>query len=138
MAQVDAFRFLARLSDLFAPNIQDNQEFIAYIDGDSNSLVIQADNIIHASGGSSLDTSQINEISNTLSALKDQADTLESTCRDIPALATQIQTLSGDSSAGTNDFAWADIKSELLLLKGELLDFKAQVAEEIASIKSSS
>ena len=58
MAQVDAIRFLAKLSDLFAPNIQDNQEFIAYIDGDSNSLVIQADNIIHASGGSSLDISQ--------------------------------------------------------------------------------
>ena len=119
MAQVDALRFLANLQKLFAPAILDGQEFTAYIDGDSNSLVIKTDNIVQASSGSNIDMAAVASVESQLVSLKAQADSLENFCGSIPALQAQLTTLSG-STDGEVDFEWALLSQEITELKGDI------------------
>lgn len=128
MAQVDALRFLSRISLLFAPDIQDGQQFVAYIDED-NSFTVQADNVIRTSGGgAALLPEQVEEIEQRLTSLQTQADSLESFCLNIPGLQAQIQTLSG-SNDDPVDFAYAYLVSEIREIKSEMSILSAQVAE---------
>ena len=128
MSKIDASRFLAHLQKVFAPKIIDGQEFIAYIDGDSNSLIIQAENVINAStSNSSFDSEAVENLALQLSALQSKANSLEITCRNIPALQTQIQTLSGESE-GLIDFEYAFLIDELGEVKGELAECVGKIA----------
>ena len=135
MAKVDAMRFIKNLQELFAPSISDNQEFTAYIDGQSNEIVIQGDNIINASSGGknviSADVQQllteISAASRQLAALQSQADNLENLCRSIPVLQTQLSTLSGDTGEGEIDFEWASIREEIIDMKGDILNITSRV-----------
>lgn len=147
MAQVDATRFIKNLQELFAPSISDNQEFTAYIDGQINEFVIQGDNIINASsGGNNIDSGDIQQLlaeittaSRQLTALQSQADSLENFCRSIPALQTQISTLSGDTEEGLLDFEWAFIQEAISDMKANISEFSGRLEpleEKISSIEN--
>lgn len=140
MSKIDASRFLAHLQKVFAPKIIDGQEFIAYIDGDSNSLIIQAENVINAStGNSSFDSEAVENLAIQLSALQSQADSLENFCRSIPALQTQISTLSGDTEEGLLDFEWAFIQEAISDMKANISEFSGRLEpleEKISSIEN--
>ena len=133
MAQVDAFRFLSNLQKLFAPSISDNQEFIAYIDGQSNKLIIQGDNIVHASSdGENINSEDVQQLllevssaSRQLNSIQIQTDNLENLCRQIPILQTQISTLSGNTEEGLPDFAWASIQEDIGNIKGDISDLSS-------------
>lgn len=135
MAKVDAMRFIKNLQELFAPSISDNQEFTAYIDGQSNEIVIQGDNIINASSGGknviSADVQQllteISAASRQLAALQSQADNLENLCRSIPVLQTQLSTLSGDTGEGEIDFEWASIREEIADMTADISSISGRV-----------
>lgn len=135
MAKVDAVRFIKNLQELFAPSISDNQEFTAYIDGQSNEIVIQGDNIINASsGGKNVNSADVQQLlteisaaSRQLAALQSQADNLENLCRSIPVLQTQLSTLSGDTGEGEIDFEWASIREEIIDMKGDILNITSRV-----------
>ena len=140
MSKIDASRFLAHLQKVFAPKIIDGQEFIAYIDGDSNSLIIQAENVINAStSNSSFDSEAVENLAIQLSALQSQADSLENFCRSIPALQTQISTLSGDTEEGLLDFEWAFIQEAISDMKANISEFSGRLEpleEKISSIEN--
>ena len=135
MAKVDAVRFIKNLQELFAPSISDNQEFIAYIDGQSNEIVIQGDNIINASsGGKNVNSADVQQLlteisaaSRQLAALQSQADNLENLCRSIPALQTQLSTLSGDTGEGEIDFEWASIREEIADMTADISSISGKV-----------
>ena len=130
MSKIDASRFLAHLQKVFAPKIIDGQEFIAYIDGDSNSLIIQAENVINAStSNSSFDSEAVENLAIQLSALQSQADSLENFCRSIPALQTQISTLSGDTEEGLLDFEWAFIQEAISDLNEAIVGLELKIYE---------
>ena len=137
MAQVDALRFLVNLQKLFAPAILDGQEFTAYIDGDSNSLVIKTDNIIQAFSGSNIDTLAIARVESQLDSLKAQADSLESIFRFIPAIQNQIITLSG-STDGEVDFEWALLSQEIAELKGDIQECNDRIDNIETELKEKS
>ena len=106
MAKVDASRFLSHLPTLFAPTIADGQEFLAYIDGDPNSLVIQGENILYppASSIQISDLSyELKNTSNQINELQDKAEAVENLCRNIPTFISNIENISG-SSEGLPDF----------------------------------
>lgn len=127
MAQVDAFRFLARVANLFTPEIQDGQVFIAYI-GEDNSYTIQADNIIRASGGANFDSEEIIELEQRFLALESQARSFETFCNSVSALQTQIQTLSGSTeNEGSVDFDCAFLKSEIEDIRTDIADLYTQI-----------
>ena len=140
MSKIDASRFLAHLQKVFAPKIIDGQEFIAYIDGDSNSFIIQAENVINAStSNSSFDSEAVENLAIQLSALQSQADSLENFCRSIPALQTQISTLSGDTEEGLLDFEWAFIQEAISDMKANISEFSGRLEpleEKISSIEN--
>lgn len=140
MSKIDASRFLAHLQKVFAPKIIDGQEFIAYIDGDSNSLIIQAENVINAStSNSSFDSEAVENLAIQLTALQSQADSLENFCRSIPALQTQISTLSGDTEEGLLDFEWAFIQEAISDMKANISEFSGRLEpleEKISSIEN--
>ena len=140
MSKIDASRFLAHLQKVFAPKIIDGQEFIAYIDGDSNSLIIQAENVINAStSNSSFDSEAVENLAIQLSALQSQADSLENFCRSIPALQTQISTLSGDTEEGLLDFEWAFIQEAISDMKANISEFSGRLEpleKKISSIEN--
>ena len=140
MSKIDASRFLAHLQKVFAPKIIDGQEFIVYIDGDSNSLIIQAENVINAStSNSSFDSEAVENLAIQLSALQSQADSLENFCRSIPALQTQISTLSGDTEEGLLDFEWAFIQEAISDMKANISEFSGRLEpleEKISSIEN--
>lgn len=140
MSKIDASRFLAHLQKVFAPKIIDGQEFIAYIDGDSNSLIIQAENVINAStSNSSFDSEAVENLAIQLTALQSQADSLENLCRSIPALQTQISTLSGDTEEGLLDFEWAFIQEAISDMKANISEFSGRLEpleEKISSIEN--
>lgn len=140
MSKIDASRFLAHLQKVFAPKIIDGQEFIAYIDGDSNSLIIQAENVINAStSNSSFDSEAVENLAIQLSALQSQADSLENFCRSIPALQTQISTLSGDTEEGLLDFEWAFIQEAISDMKANISEFSGRLEpleEKISNIEN--
>lgn len=123
MARVDASRFLSQVATLFAPNIQDGQVFLAFIDED-NSFTVQTDNIIRSSGSSvNIDVDQ-----DELAELKAQANRLERFCNDITALQTQIQTLSGSTDGeGSVDFNYAYCIDLILEMRSEVDKLSAQV-----------
>ena len=130
MSKIDASRFLAHLQKVFAPKIIDGQEFIAYIDGDSNSFIIQAENVINAStSNSSFDSEAVENLAIQLSALQSQADSLENFCRSIPALQTQISTLSGDTEEGLLDFEWAFIQEAISDLNEAIARLELKIDE---------
>lgn len=138
MAQIDAFRFLRNVAMLLAPNIKDGQEFIAYVDED-NEFTVLADNIIKASGGGgeSIDTAQVQEIAGRISALKSQADEIEAMCSNVPALLTQIETLSGSTEAeGTIDFEWAFLSEQVNEMKEDICNIKVKLREISTIINS--
>ena len=119
MSQVDAFRFLSRVSLLFAPDIQEGQQFVAYIDED-NSFTVQADNVLRAPGsGDNLTSAQVAEIQQRFTDLQNQADAFKSFCKNIQGLQTQIQTLSGSADEST-DFDYSFIIGEILDIRSEL------------------
>lgn len=100
MAQVDASRFLANLQTLFAPTLADGQEFVAYIDGDPNSLVIQGENILYPSSGNAHfgDLSQLlNNTSKQIKGLQNKADAVENLCKAVPSFISNIENISGTS-----------------------------------------
>ena len=135
MAKVDAVRFIKNLQELFAPSISDNQEFTAYIDGQSNEIVIQGDNIINASsGGKNVNSADVQQLlteisaaSRQLAALQSQADNLENLCRSIPVLQTQLSTLSGDTGEGEIDFEWASIREEIADMTADISSISGRV-----------
>lgn len=137
MAQVDAFRFLANLQQLFAPSISDNQEFVAYIDGSSNSFVIQGDNLIHASTGenTNLNPEEISALSRQITSLQSQTDSVENFCRNISAFQTQITTLSGGTE-GLPVFEWASIQAKIDEMNSDISTFGAITNETKNSLKS--
>lgn len=140
MSKIDASRFLAHLQKVFAPKIIDGQEFIAYIDGDSNSLIIQAENVINAStSNSSFDSEAVENLAIQLTALQSQADSLENLCRSIPTLQTQISTLSGDTEEGLLDFEWAFIQEAISDMKANISEFSGRLEpleKKISSIEN--
>ena len=63
MSQVDILRFVANVQQLFAPSIHEGQTFIAYLDEEDNSYLVQGDNLsFEGSGtlGGSIDKLQQN------------------------------------------------------------------------------
>ena len=132
MAQIDAPRFIRNFHTLFAPNILDGQEFIAYIEAD-NYLQVQADNVIQSTRNSNSDAAALDELSSRISSLKSQTDNLEDFCLTIPGLQTQINTLSG-SPEGLTDFAWASMRHDILSLQNKLSALDSKVAELKATV----
>ncbi|MBQ3347448.1 MAG: hypothetical protein IJG39_10210 [Synergistaceae bacterium] len=130
MAQVDALRFLAHVAQLFAPDILDGQTFIAYI-GKDNSFTVQADNIIKAQGGTNTGDEKIEELYGRISDIKSQADSLEAFCKNIPALQSQIQSLSGSNEAAA-EFYYSYLYNELSKLSAEIsgLDSRMTAIED--------
>ena len=123
MAKVDAVRFLDNLQKFFAPAIFEGQEFTAYIDWQSNELLVQAENILNVSSNN-VDTefiqqllNEANRIFRQFSSIQSQVDALENLCRNIPALRAQIETLHGEIEDGLINFTWASIQDELFELK---------------------
>lgn len=113
--KVDIRRLADYIPELFAPQIIDGQEFFAYIDGNSNSFTIQAENILHASV-SNLDSNDVENLAAKLALLQAQADSLETLANSIPAVSTQIQTLSGQTE-GLPNFEFASLHEEIAELK---------------------
>ena len=142
MAQIDASRFLANFASLFAPDIQDGQIFIAYIDED-NSFTVQADNVLHVSSSSS-PSLDVDALSMRISALQSQADSIELICRDVPTLLTQIQTLSGSTDGLANpDFDYAfcleliqEVRQDLETLKDTVEALQSEVRSTVVSTSS--
>ena len=127
MAQVDAFRFLHNFSKLFAPNILDGQVFTAYI-GENNSYNVQADNILMASTGNSLNSDDIDELEQRFLALDSHAREFEAFCSNISSLQTQIQSLSGSTDGQSSiefDFTYlhetiSEIRSDIATLNARI------------------
>ena len=127
MAQVDAMRFLSNVAQLFAPNIHDGQVFVAYLNED-NSFTIQVDNVLKPSGGSVLTSDATDEVAQRLITLQTQVSEFESYCRNIPALQTQIQALSGSTeNEGTIDFDFAYVINEIAGLKADIMTLSSDV-----------
>ena len=129
MSKLDASRFLANLHSLFAPNIADGQEFIAYIDGESNSLVIQGDNILYPSAGNANIgelSYQLKNTSNQIKGLQNKADDVENLCKAIPGFVTNIESISGQFE-GTSEFAFDLLYFDIITLKEELADLNDKI-----------
>ena len=134
MAQVDASRFLSHLHSLFAPSIYDAQEFIAYIDGDSNSLVIQGENILYPSSGNlhfGILAAELADTSKQITALQNKADSVEDLCRNIPSFISKIDTISGEFQ-GIPDFqfdilhfSFIELRDKLNTLEEKIHSFEA-------------
>ena len=136
MAQVDALRFLAHLSQLFAPEIQEGQVFIAYINED-NSFTVQADNVITHLNASSLNSEQFEDIQNRILALVKQADALETFCNNIPALQAQIQSLTGSTDQeGAIEFDYAFTRSEINDIKADIITLQLQVQQLSSAVEA--
>ena len=129
MAQVDASRFLNNLHSLFAPTINDGQEFTAYIDGEANSLVIQGENILYPSSGklqfgdlaANLDNS-----SKLILALQNKADALEDLCRAIPSFISKIDTINGEFD-GIPDFQFDILYFNFIELRDKLTALEEKI-----------
>ena len=129
MSLLDASRFLANFHTLFAPNLYDEQEFTAYIDGESNSLVILGENILYPSSGNFHIGELSYELKNTstkIKELQDKADYVENLCTSIPGFVTKIENISG-SSEGLPVFAFdtlyfgiADLRNNLYALEDKI------------------
>ena len=131
MAQVDAFRFLAHLQELFAPKITEGQVFFAYIDED-NSFNVLADNVIQTSSNQT--SSDLTDVTVKIASLQSQADNLEEFCKSIPGLQTQLETISG-SSEGIIDFAWASITNDIIVMGSLILNLENRIAELEATVR---
>lgn len=127
MAQVDASRFLANLQTLFAPTIADGQEFIAYIDGESNSLVIQGENILYPSSGNA----HFSDLTSQIQNLRNKADYVENLCNAIPGFITNIETISGEFDEASV-FAFDILYFDFLYLREKL----AALEQKINSIEN--
>ncbi len=135
MAQVDILRFVSKIQELFAPHILEGQVFVAYI-GEDNSFTIQAENIIKASSDG-LNTAQIDDIAQRISAIKVQANELEELCSNIPVISATLTTLA-DSNGDINtalfgEYAYSDIYNYVhntyQMLTNRMNTLEAQVAE---------
>lgn len=131
MAQVDVLRFVGKIQELFAPSIIDGQVFVAYIDED-NSLTIQTENIIKASSDG-LNTAQLDDIAQRITAIKTQADELEELCSHIPVISAAVTTLA-DSSGNIDtvlfsEYAFSELYGDFHLLNSRVNTIEAQVAE---------
>ena len=131
MAQVDAFRFLAHLQELFAPKITEGQVFFSYIDED-NSFNVLADNVIQTSSNQT--SSDLTDVTVKIASLQSQADNLEEFCKSIPGLQTQLETISG-SSEGIIDFAWASITNDIIVMGSLILNLENRIAELEATVR---
>ena len=123
MSQLDASRFLVNLHSLFAPHIDDGQEFTAYIDGESNSLVIQGENILYPSSGNANIgelSYQLKNISDQIEGVQNQIDHIDNFCRNtIPVLITNIENINGEFE-GTPEFAFDALYFDIINLREKL------------------
>lgn len=115
--KVDITRFIDKIPELFAPSIHDGQVFIAYLDEDTNTFTIQADNIIKASAMEGVEDS-----------LLDRINALETIFNSVLDLKVQSQTLDGAiESEDVIDFDFASIHEDILNMKSEIAGLSAKV-----------
>ena len=119
MSTLDASRFISNLHALFAPHIDDDQDFIAYIDGEPNSLVIQGENILYPHSADALYaqlSASLKYSSEHISTLMDKADYVENLCNSIPGFITKIDSISGQFE-GIPEFLFDIIHFDIADLK---------------------
>lgn len=74
MSQVDILRFVANVQQLFAPSIHEGQTFIAYLDEEDNSYLIQGDNLSFEGSGT---------LGGSIDKLQQNLDALQATINEL-------------------------------------------------------